>query len=156
MYIMIICHWAILHYNISFKTIAGRYDGVFFIYLISCTFLKIRDLSNSTKLSCGFNLFTLIYLLDDLCICYSDELKIIHYFIHLFIFIVHFISILHFLYLTDWLIDCLLIRYPYFSYIHVFISLHSWTLYSLLYTKTSKHYTTLKIMYLQVKRCYCE
>ena len=29
MYIMIICHWAILHYNMSFKTIAGRSDGVF-------------------------------------------------------------------------------------------------------------------------------
>ena len=28
MYIMIICHWAILHYNMSFKTIA-RSDGVF-------------------------------------------------------------------------------------------------------------------------------
>ena len=30
MYIMIICHWAILHYNISFQTIiAGWSDGVF-------------------------------------------------------------------------------------------------------------------------------
>ena len=31
MYIMIICHWAILHliYNLSFQTIAGRSDGVF-------------------------------------------------------------------------------------------------------------------------------
>ena len=29
MYIMIICHWTILHYNMSFKTIAGRSDGVF-------------------------------------------------------------------------------------------------------------------------------
>ena len=29
MYIMIICHWAILHYNMSFQTIAGRSDGVF-------------------------------------------------------------------------------------------------------------------------------
>ena len=29
MYIMIICHWAILHYNMSFKTTAGRSDGVF-------------------------------------------------------------------------------------------------------------------------------
>ena len=29
MYRMIICHWAILHYNLSFKTIAGRSDGVF-------------------------------------------------------------------------------------------------------------------------------
>ena len=26
---MIICHWAILHYNMSFKTIAGRSGGVF-------------------------------------------------------------------------------------------------------------------------------
>ena len=39
MYIMIICHWAILHYNMSFKTIAGRSDDVFL---------------NSPKLSCGF------------------------------------------------------------------------------------------------------
>ena len=29
MYIMIICHWAILHYNMSLQTIAGRSDGVF-------------------------------------------------------------------------------------------------------------------------------
>ena len=31
MYIMIICHWAILHYNkcMSFQTIVGRSDGVF-------------------------------------------------------------------------------------------------------------------------------
>ena len=29
MYVMIICHWVILHYNMSFKTIAGRSDGVF-------------------------------------------------------------------------------------------------------------------------------
>ena len=29
MYIIVICHWAILHYNMSFKTIAGRSDGVF-------------------------------------------------------------------------------------------------------------------------------
>ena len=29
MYIIIICHWAILHYNMSFQTIAGRSDGVF-------------------------------------------------------------------------------------------------------------------------------
>ena len=29
MYTMIICHWAILHYNMSFQTIPGRSDGVF-------------------------------------------------------------------------------------------------------------------------------
>ena len=29
---MIICHGAILHYNMSFKTIAGRSDGVFWWY----------------------------------------------------------------------------------------------------------------------------
>ena len=29
MYIMTICHWAILHCNMSFQTIAGRSDGVF-------------------------------------------------------------------------------------------------------------------------------
>ena len=29
MYIMLICHWAIWHYNMSFQTIAGRSDGVF-------------------------------------------------------------------------------------------------------------------------------
>ena len=29
MYIVIICHWAILHCNLSFKAIAGRSDGVF-------------------------------------------------------------------------------------------------------------------------------
>ena len=29
MYIMTICHWAILHYNMSFQTIAGRSNRVF-------------------------------------------------------------------------------------------------------------------------------
>ena len=29
MYMMIICHWTILHYNMPFQTIAGRSDGVF-------------------------------------------------------------------------------------------------------------------------------
>ena len=29
MYIMTICHWAILHYNVSFQTIAGRSNTVF-------------------------------------------------------------------------------------------------------------------------------
>ena len=29
LYIMIVCHWAILHYNMSFKIISGRFDGVF-------------------------------------------------------------------------------------------------------------------------------
>ena len=54
MYIMIICHWAILHYNMSFQTIAGRSDGVFDDFLY---FLKIKIfLSNSPNLSCGFKI----------------------------------------------------------------------------------------------------
>ena len=54
MYIMMICHWAILHYNMSFKTIAGRSDGVFWWFPAVS---EDQDflLSNSPKLSCGFN-----------------------------------------------------------------------------------------------------
>ena len=51
---MIICHWAILHYNMSFKTIAGRSDGVFWWFPALSEDQK-NKLSNSPKLSCGFN-----------------------------------------------------------------------------------------------------
>ena len=53
-YIMIICHWAILHYNMSFKTIAGRSDGCFL--MISCTFWR------STKKIVEFTKTTLVAL----------------------------------------------------------------------------------------------
>ena len=50
MYIMIICHWAILHYNMSFKTIAGRSDGVFLFCDDFLHFLEIKKkLLNSPK-----------------------------------------------------------------------------------------------------------
>ena len=54
MYIMIICHhWAMLHYNMSFQTIAVQVWRGFL--MISCTFWRSRkNLSNSPKLSCGF------------------------------------------------------------------------------------------------------
>ena len=53
MYIMIICHWAILHYNMSFQTINWRKVWWCFL-MISCTFWRSRkNLSNSPKLSCG-------------------------------------------------------------------------------------------------------
>ena len=54
MYIMIICHWAILHYNMSFKTIAGRSDCVFWWFSALSEdqdfFCWVHQ-----KLSCGFN-----------------------------------------------------------------------------------------------------
>ena len=54
MYIMIICHWAILHYNMSFKTIALRSDGVFGwfpalseestnAFLLNCITMKLSE-----------------------------------------------------------------------------------------------------------------
>ena len=52
---MIICHGAILHYNMSFKTIAGRSDGVFWWFL-ALSEDQIVFLSNSPKLSSGFKL----------------------------------------------------------------------------------------------------
>ena len=51
MYIMIICHWAILHYNMSFKTIAGRSDGVFWWFPA----LSEDQEEKKPKLYCGFN-----------------------------------------------------------------------------------------------------
>ena len=56
MYIMIICHWAILHYNMSFQTFAGRSDGVFWWFLALSEDQEKNCLSNSPKLSCGFKL----------------------------------------------------------------------------------------------------
>ena len=53
MYIMIICHGAILHYNMSFKTIAGRSDGVFW-WFPALSEDQAKKLLNSPKLSCGF------------------------------------------------------------------------------------------------------
>ena len=55
MYIILICHGAILHYHMSFKTIAG-WSGDQCFLMISCTFWRSRKkLPNSPKLSCGFN-----------------------------------------------------------------------------------------------------
>ena len=54
MCIMIICHWAILHYNMSFQTIiAGRSDGVFWWFP---ALSEDQDFFffYSPKLSCGF------------------------------------------------------------------------------------------------------
>ena len=55
MYIMIICHWAILHYNMIFKPIAGRCDCVFW-WFHALSEDQEFFLSNSPKLSCGFNI----------------------------------------------------------------------------------------------------
>ena len=67
MYIMIICHWAILHYNMSFTTIGGRSDGGFWWF--SCTFWRSRKkLSNSPKLSCGFKLVITRLQLRSTCV----------------------------------------------------------------------------------------
>ena len=65
MYVMIICHWAILHYNMSFKTIAGRSDGVL-RWFPTLSEDQEKNCQNSPKLSCGFNrdfehLFFILY-----------------------------------------------------------------------------------------------
>ena len=87
MYIMIICHWTILHYNMPFQTIAGRSDGVFW-WFPALSEDQERNLSNSPKLSCGFN--KIIELLSIyLSVCLSIYLFIypsIHSFIHSFIY----------------------------------------------------------------------
>ena len=31
-YIGIFCYWVLLHYNMSFKTIAGGFNGAFWLY----------------------------------------------------------------------------------------------------------------------------
>ena len=53
MYIMIICHRTILHYNMSFKIIAGRSDGVFWWFSALSEDQEEKKL-NSPTLSCGF------------------------------------------------------------------------------------------------------
>ena len=51
-YIGIFCSWVLLHYNISFKTIAGGFNGAFRWY---GPFSEDRE--KLPKLSCGFNIF---------------------------------------------------------------------------------------------------
>ena len=55
-YIGIFCYWVLLHYNMSFKTIASGFNGAFWWYG-PCTFWRLRkNLTNLPKLSCGFNI----------------------------------------------------------------------------------------------------
>ena len=56
-FILIICHWAMLHYNMPFKTIVGRSDSVFW-WFPALSEDQENLLSNSPKLSCGFNIYT--------------------------------------------------------------------------------------------------
>ena len=44
-------YWVLLHYNMSFQTIAGEFNGAFHFMKI-----KIFFFTNLPKLSCGFNL----------------------------------------------------------------------------------------------------
>ena len=53
-YIGIFCYWVLLHYNMSFKTIAGGFSGAF--WTLWSTFWKLQQKKkNLPKLSCGFN-----------------------------------------------------------------------------------------------------
>ena len=53
MYIGIFCYWVLLHYNMSFKTIAGGFNGAFWWYGPLSDALE-HFLTNLPKLSCGF------------------------------------------------------------------------------------------------------
>ena len=58
-YIGIFCYWVLLHYNMSFKTIASGFNGAFWWYgplSEDQEFFK----TNLPKLSCGFK-FCLIF-----------------------------------------------------------------------------------------------
>ena len=64
MYIMIICHLAILHYNMSFKTIAGRSDGVFWWFPVlsedrekNCWIHQNYLVASNLTIALHFNLF---------------------------------------------------------------------------------------------------
>ena len=56
-YIGIFCYWVLLHYNMSFKTIAGGFNGAFWWYGPLSEdrekFLQIYQL----HVSCGFKVF---------------------------------------------------------------------------------------------------
>ena len=67
---MIICHEAILHYNMSFKTIAGRSDGVFW-WFPALSEDQEKTLLNSPKLSCGFNNKIVVTIVHYLWTLYS-------------------------------------------------------------------------------------
>ena len=60
-YIGIFCYWVLLHYNMSFKTIAGGFNGAFWWY---GPLSEDRDkfLTNLPKLSCDLNEFLFIIL----------------------------------------------------------------------------------------------
>ena len=52
-YIRIFCYWVLLHYIMSFKTIADGFNGAFL--MVWSTFWRSRKfLTNLPKLSCGF------------------------------------------------------------------------------------------------------
>ena len=53
-YIEIFCYWVLLHYNMSFKTIAGGFNGAFLWYG-PLSQDREKKLTNLPKLSCGFN-----------------------------------------------------------------------------------------------------
>ena len=59
MYIMIIWHWAILIYNMSFKSIVRKSGGVFWWFPALSEDQDFFFFFYSPKLSCGFNMSTL-------------------------------------------------------------------------------------------------
>ena len=52
-YIGIFCYWVLLHYNMSFKTIAGGFNGAFWWYGPRSEDWE-KKLTSLPKLSCGF------------------------------------------------------------------------------------------------------
>ena len=72
----IFCYWVLLHYNTSFETIAGGFNGALHCFLmVWSTFWRSRkNLTNLPKLSCGFKcpLFLAYFIfLIDFCNCPS-------------------------------------------------------------------------------------
>ena len=60
-YIGIFCYWVLLHYTMSFKTIAGGFNGACFLMVWS-TFWRSRIfLTNLPKLSCGFKSLIVVW-----------------------------------------------------------------------------------------------
>ena len=52
-YIWIFCYWVLLHYDMSFKTFAGWFNGAF--CMVWSTFWRLRNFkTNLPKLFCGF------------------------------------------------------------------------------------------------------
>ena len=75
LYIGIFCYWVLLHYNMSFKTIASGFNGAFWWY---CPLSEDQEflLTHLPKLSCGFKVLYLISFIREVSFGFSLQLSV--------------------------------------------------------------------------------